>query len=47
LSHDLIQTATIQFDLGEGGAMAVVYFTIVLVVSATFFKFIIPAKAAL
>jgi glycerol transport system permease protein len=47
LSHDLIQTAAIQFDLGEGGAMAVVYFTIVLVVSATFFKFIIPAKAAL
>jgi glycerol transport system permease protein len=46
LSHDLIQTATIQFDLGEGGAMAVVYFLIVLVVSATFYKFIIPAKAA-
>ena len=25
LSHELIQTATIQFDLGEGGAMSIIY----------------------
>ena len=45
LSHELVQTATIQFDLGEGGAMAVVYFLIVLFVSATFFSFIVPKKS--
>jgi glycerol transport system permease protein len=42
LSHELFQTANIQFDLGEGGAMAVIYFAIVLVVSAIFFQLIIP-----
>ena len=45
LSHELVQTATIQFDLGEGGAMAVIYFLIVLVVSATFFHIIVPPKS--
>ena len=30
LSHDLVQTATVQFDLGEGGAMAVIYSIIVI-----------------
>ena len=30
LAHELVQTATIQFDLGEGGAMSVIYFLIVL-----------------
>jgi glycerol transport system permease protein len=38
LSHELVQTATIQFDLGEGSAMAVIYFFIVLVVSLVFFR---------
>lgn len=42
LSHELVQTATIQFDLGQGGAMSVIYFLIVLVVAALFFKFIVP-----
>ncbi len=42
LSHELVQTATIQFDLGEGGAMSVIYFLIVLAVSAVFFHFIVP-----
>jgi glycerol transport system permease protein len=37
LSHELVQTATIQFDLGEGSAMAVIYFFIVLAVSLLFF----------
>lgn len=32
LSLDLVQTASIQFDLGEAGAMAVIYFLIVLAV---------------
>jgi glycerol transport system permease protein len=38
LSHELVQTATIQFDLGEGSAMAVIYFVIVVVVSLLFFR---------
>jgi glycerol transport system permease protein len=38
LSHELVQTATIQFDLGEGSAMAVIYFFIVVVVAALFFR---------
>jgi glycerol transport system permease protein len=42
LSHELVQTATIQFDLGQGGAMSVIYFMIVLAVAAVFFKFIVP-----
>lgn len=40
LSHDLVQTATIQFDLGEGGAMAVVYSMIVILTSFVFYKVI-------
>ncbi len=42
LSHELVQTATIQFDLGEGGAMSAIYFLIVLCVSWVFFSAIIP-----
>jgi glycerol transport system permease protein len=38
LSHELVQTATIQFDLGEGSAMAVIYFAIVLVISLVLFR---------
>jgi glycerol transport system permease protein len=38
LSHELVQTATIQFDLGEGSAMAVIYFVIVVAVSLLFFR---------
>ena len=45
LSHELVQTATIQFDLGEGGAMAVIYFLIVLCVSWAFFSRIIPNRS--
>jgi glycerol transport system permease protein len=47
LSHELVQTATIQFDLGQGGAMSVIYFLIVLVVAGTFFKFIVPTETAI
>jgi glycerol transport system permease protein len=38
LSHELVQTATIQFDLGEGSAMAVIYFSVVVLVSMLFFR---------
>ena len=40
LSHDLVQTATVQFDLGEGGAMAVIYSMIVIITSFVFYKII-------
>lgn len=46
LSNELVQTALIQFDLGEGGAMAVIYFLIVAAVSWLFFTRIIPAHSA-
>jgi glycerol transport system permease protein len=46
LSHELVQTATIQFDLGEGSAMAVIYFVIVLIVSLVLFRQLTAAQAA-
>jgi glycerol transport system permease protein len=46
LSHELVQTATIQFDLGEGGAMSVIYLLIVLAVSWAVFRVIAPAGSA-
>ena len=46
LSHELVQTATIQFDLGEGGAMSVIYFLIVVSVSWVFFSLIVPKEHA-
>jgi glycerol transport system permease protein len=45
LSHQLVQTSLIQFDLGEGGAMAVIYFLIVACVSWAFFRLIVPKHA--
>lgn len=44
LSHELIQTATIQFDLGEGGAMSIIYLVIVLLISWAFFSLIVPKQ---
>ena len=44
LSHELVQTATVQFDLGEGGAISVIYFLIVLCVSWAFFALIVPRE---
>jgi glycerol transport system permease protein len=38
LSHELVLKALVEFNLGEGGAMAVVYFLIVLCVSWAFFR---------
>jgi glycerol transport system permease protein len=45
LSHELVQTATIQFDLGEGSAMAVIYFAVVVLVSVLFFRQVSVAEA--
>jgi len=42
ISQELVQTATIQFELGEGGAMSVIYFLIVLCISWVFYSVIIP-----
>ncbi len=44
LSHELVQTATVQFDLGEAGAMSVIYFLIILCVSWAFFTLIVPRE---
>lgn len=43
LSHELVQTGLIQFDLGKAGAMAVIYFLIMMVVSAGVYWLIVPA----
>ena len=45
LSHELVQTGLIQFDLGEAGAMAVIYFLIVVLVSAFFYRMILPSTS--
>jgi glycerol transport system permease protein len=50
LSHELVLKALVEFNLGEGGAMAVVYFFIVLCVSWAFFTLVVSrpeAKAGL
>lgn len=46
LSHELIQTATIQFDLGEGGAMSILYLLIVVAISWLFFTLIVPRRGS-
>jgi glycerol transport system permease protein len=46
LSHELIQTATIEFDLGQGGAMSIIYLALVVVISWLFFNLIVPRRAA-
>ena len=46
LSHDLVQTATIEFELGEGGAMSMIYFAIVVAISWVFFSAIRPPNRA-
>lgn len=45
LSQELVQTALVQFDLGRGSAMAVIYFVIVLAMSWMFFRQIVPARS--
>lgn len=46
LSHELVLKALAEFNLGEGGAMAVVYFLIVLCVSWAFFVLVVPRSGA-
>jgi glycerol transport system permease protein len=42
LSHELVQNALIEFNLGPGSAMAVIYFVIVSVICWAFYTRIIP-----
>jgi len=44
LSHELVQTATVEFDLGQGGAMSIIYLAFVLVISWAFFALIVPGR---
>lgn len=44
LTHELVQTGLIQFDLGEAAAMSVVYFLVVLAVSWAFFRAVMPPR---
>lgn len=44
LSHELVQTATVEFDLGQGGAMSIIYLAFVLVISWAFFSLIVPGR---
>lgn len=44
LSHELVQTATIEFDLGQGGAMSIIYLLIAVAVSWLFFSLIVPKR---
>ncbi len=46
LSTELVQTALIQFDLGEGAAISVLWFLMVAAVSWTFFRVLVPAEQA-
>jgi len=44
LSLDLVQTASIQFDLGEAGAMSIIYFLIILLVCWSLFNVMMRRK---
>ncbi len=46
LSHELVQTGLIQFDLGKAGAMAVIYFLIVLFLAGSFYRQILPSQGS-
>ena len=46
LSHELVLKALVEFNLGEGGAMAIVYFLIVLCVSWAFFTLVTSKRGA-
>jgi glycerol transport system permease protein len=46
LSHELVLKALVEFNLGEAGAMAIVYFLIVLCVSWAFFTVVVSKPAA-
>jgi glycerol transport system permease protein len=46
LSHALVQTGLIQFDLGEAAAMSMLYFLIVVAVAWAFFRVVVPPRGA-
>jgi glycerol transport system permease protein len=46
LSLDLVQTASIQFDLGEAGAMSVIYFLIVITVCWALYRAMMKPQLA-
>jgi len=46
LSHELVLKALVEFNLGEGGAMAIIYFLIVLAVSWAFFSLVASRRRA-
>lgn len=46
LATELVQTALIQFDLGEGAAISVIWFLMVAAVSWAFFRVLVPPEAA-
>jgi glycerol transport system permease protein len=46
LATHLVQTATIEFDFGQGGAMAVIYFFLVLLVSLIFFRLVMDRRGS-
>jgi glycerol transport system permease protein len=46
LSHELVQTALIQFDLGEGAAISVIYLSMVAAACWALFRLIVPGDAA-
>jgi glycerol transport system permease protein len=46
LSHQLVQTALIEFDLGHGGALAVIYFAFIALLSFLLFRLIVPKRGA-
>jgi glycerol transport system permease protein len=46
LSQKLVQTATVEFNLGEAGAMSIMYFAIILCVSWALFRLIEPRRLA-
>ena len=43
LSHEMVLKALVEFNLGEGAAMGVVYFAIVLCVSWVFFRLVVAS----
>lgn len=44
LANELVQTALVQFDLGEGAAISLIYFAIMFVLSLVFFNAVLPAR---
>jgi glycerol transport system permease protein len=43
VSHDLVQTALIEFNLGEGAAISLIYLVLVAAASWALFRLIVPA----